>query len=157
MAARSCTEARHTSNSCFQGTKWPAAYDRHAHACADAGDRRAADQGGRQGHHHADADGANATLDVNGVVYRPFPRGGYDIPRRLKDMDATRRRRARAVGDAADLSLQSGACARAPPLAAIQNDQMAKHVAAHPDRFMAIATLPMQAPASAADELRARR
>ena len=35
-------------------------------------------------------------------------------------------------------------------LAAIQNDQMAKHVAAHPDRFMAIATLPLAQPARAA-------
>ena len=31
----------------------------------------------------------SAALDVNGVVYRPFPTGGFDIPRRLKDMDAT--------------------------------------------------------------------
>ena len=30
----------------------------------------------------------SAALDVNGVVYRPFPTGGFDIPRRLKDMDA---------------------------------------------------------------------
>jgi aminocarboxymuconate-semialdehyde decarboxylase len=37
---------------------------------------------------------------------------------------------------------------------AIQNDQMAKHIAAHPTRFMGIATLPMQAPDKAADELK---
>ena len=29
------------------------------------------------------------TLDVAGVVYKDFPTGGHDIPRRLKDMDAT--------------------------------------------------------------------
>src|SRR6202142_4663511 len=34
-------------------------------------------------------DAENAALDVNGVVYRPFPTGGFDIPRRLRDMDAT--------------------------------------------------------------------
>ena len=39
-----------------------------------------------------------------------------------------------------------------PPI--IQNDQMAKHIAAHPDRFLGIATLPMQAPDKAADELK---
>jgi aminocarboxymuconate-semialdehyde decarboxylase len=38
--------------------------------------------------------------------------------------------------------------------AAIQNDQIAKLVAAHPDRFLGIATLPMQAPELAAAELR---
>ena len=36
----------------------------------------------------------------------------------------------------------------------LQNDQMAAHIAAHPDRFMGIATLPMQAPEKAADELK---
>ena len=34
-------------------------------------------------------DGENAAFDVAGTVYRPFPTGGFDIPRRLKDMDAT--------------------------------------------------------------------
>src|SRR6185437_15551153 len=38
--------------------------------------------------------------------------------------------------------------------AAIQNDQIAKLVKAHPDRFLGIATLPMQAPERAVDELR---
>ena len=36
---------------------------------------------------------------------------------------------------------------------ALQNDQIAKLVKAHPDRFMGIATLPMQAPERAAEEL----
>ena len=44
--------------------------------------------------------------------------------------------------------------ALAATLAAIQNDQMAKHIKAHPDRFMGIATLPLQDPKRAADELR---
>ena len=39
----------------------------------------------------------------------------------------------------------------------LQNDQIAKLVKAHPDRFMGIATLPMQAPEHAAEELQARR
>ena len=38
--------------------------------------------------------------------------------------------------------------------AALQNDQIAKLVKAHPDRFIGIATLPMQAPELAATELR---
>src|SRR4029079_2587906 len=33
-------------------------------------------------------DAESATLDVAGVVYRPFPRGGFDLARRLHDMDA---------------------------------------------------------------------
>ena len=42
----------------------------------------------------------------------------------------------------------------AAAFARIQNEQLAKLVKARPDRFLAIATLPMQAPKLAADELR---
>jgi aminocarboxymuconate-semialdehyde decarboxylase len=42
----------------------------------------------------------------------------------------------------------------AATLAALQNDQIAKTIAAHPERFFGIATLPMQAPEKAADELK---
>ena len=31
-------------------------------------------------------DAESATLDVAGVVYRPFPRGGFDLAHRLRDM-----------------------------------------------------------------------
>ena len=34
-------------------------------------------------------DAESAALDVGGVVYRPFPIGGFDIARRLQDRDAT--------------------------------------------------------------------
>jgi len=93
-----------------------------------------------------------STLDVNGVVYKAFPTGGYDIPRRLKDMDA-------AGVDIHVLSAtpQTYLYNLEPEVSAtvaqIQNDQMARHVAAHPDRFMAIATLPLAQPVRAADEL----
>jgi aminocarboxymuconate-semialdehyde decarboxylase len=42
----------------------------------------------------------------------------------------------------------------AAAFARIQNEQLAKLVKAHPGRFQAIATVPMQAPRQAADELR---
>jgi aminocarboxymuconate-semialdehyde decarboxylase len=100
-----------------------------------------------------DADGANATLDVMGTVYRPFPRGGYEVEQRLRDMDATYVD-VHVLSATPQTYLYSLEPARAVVTSAIQNDQMAKHVAAHPDRFAAIATLPMQAPDKAADELR---
>jgi aminocarboxymuconate-semialdehyde decarboxylase len=98
-------------------------------------------------------DADTATLDVDGVAYRPFPTGGFDIARRLRDMDAT----------GVDMHVLSATPQtylynREPALgavtSAIQNDQIARHIAAHPDRFLGIATLPMQAPEKAADELR---
>ena len=87
------------------------------------------------------------------MPYRPFPRGGHDIERRFADMDAT----------GVDMHVLSGApqtwlygqeAAVGVAAAAIQNDEMARLVKEHPDRFAAIATLPMQAPDKAADELR---
>jgi aminocarboxymuconate-semialdehyde decarboxylase len=97
-------------------------------------------------------DAGNAMLDVAGVAYRPFPRGGFDIEHRFADMDA-------AEVDVQVLSAtpqtyyydQEASAAAA--CAALQNDQIAKLVKAHPGRFMGIATLPIQAPQRAADEL----
>ena len=98
-------------------------------------------------------DAESALLDVGGVLYRPFPTGGFDLARRLSDMDG-------AGVDVQVLSatpqtyLYNQDAALTVITAAIQNDQMAKHIAAHPTRFMGIATLPMQAPERAADELK---
>ena len=88
-------------------------------------------------------DAEAAALDVGGTVYRPFPTGGFDIARRLRDMDA-------AGVDVHVLSatpqtyLYNQDAALTAITAAIQNDQIAKHIAAHPTRFLGIATLPMQ-------------
>jgi aminocarboxymuconate-semialdehyde decarboxylase len=93
------------------------------------------------------------TLDVAGNVYRKFPRGGWDLERRVRDMTASE-------VDVQVLSVcpQTFVYAQPAKLAAafarIQNEQLAKLVKAHPDRFLAIATLPLQAPKLAADELR---
>ena len=92
-------------------------------------------------------------LEIAGTAYRPFPRGGFDLERRFSDMDA-------AEVDVQVLSAtpQSYLYDHEPSLALtcsiLQNDQIAMLVAAHPDRFLGIATLPMQAPELAAAELR---
>lgn len=98
-------------------------------------------------------DAESAVLEVAGVAYKPFPRGGFDNARRLKDMDAT----------GIDIQVLSGTpqtylynqdSALTAATAALQNDQIAALVAAHPTRFLGIATLPMQAPEKAAAELK---
>ena len=92
------------------------------------------------------------TLTVAGTAYKPFPRGGFDIERRLRDMDA-------AGVDMQVLSatpqtyLYGQDIALTAAAAALQNDQIAKLVREHPRRFMGIATLPMQDPEKAAAEL----
>jgi len=93
------------------------------------------------------------TLDVAGNVYRNFPRGGWDLEHRLADMTA-------AKVDVQVLSVcpQTFLYGQPPALASvfarIQNEQLAKLAKSRPDRFLAIATLPMQAPKQAAEELR---
>src|SRR5262249_37541421 len=94
-----------------------------------------------------------ASLDVAGHVYRHFPRGGWDLEQRLQDMAA-----AKVDIQVLSVSPQTFLYGQPAPLAAalarIQNEQLAKLAKARPDRFLAIATLPMQAPKQAADELR---
>ena len=98
-------------------------------------------------------DADNSIIEVAGVPYRPFPRGGRDIARRLADMDA-------AGVDMHILSVtpqtwlygQEAGIGVAASI--IQNDEMSRLIKEHPDRFAGIATLPMQAPEQAADELR---
>jgi aminocarboxymuconate-semialdehyde decarboxylase len=93
-----------------------------------------------------------SVIEVGGVPYRPFPRGGWDVERRLKDMDA-------AEVDVQVLSNtpQTFLYDQDPSLTAItsalQNDQIAKLVKARPDRFMGMGTLPMQDPARAIADL----
>ena len=97
-------------------------------------------------------DADSAVLEVAGTPYRPFPRGGWELERRLKDMDA-------AEVDVHVLSatpqtyLYDQEASLGAATSALQNDQIAALAKTHPERFMGIATLPMQAPERAAEEL----
>lgn len=94
-----------------------------------------------------------AVLDVAGSKYRPFPRGGWDMEKRLADLDAAGIDM-QVISNTPQTFLYNQEAALTATLAALQNDQIAKAVAAHPERLMGIATLPMQAPQLAADELK---
>ncbi len=95
----------------------------------------------------------HAVLVTGASRYRPFPRGAWDVERRLRDM-------ARARVDVQLLSVcpQTYGYDLEPALAAafarIQNEAIAGLVRARPDRFLGLATLPMQDPDAAALELR---
>jgi aminocarboxymuconate-semialdehyde decarboxylase len=97
-------------------------------------------------------DAESARLDVAGVAYKPFPRGGWDLERRLQDMDAAGvDMQVLSVTPQTFLFNQEAALTNETSI--IQNDQIAKLIRQHPDRFMGLATLPMQAPELAAAEL----
>ncbi len=98
-------------------------------------------------------DNDNAVCEVAGVAYRPFPRGGHDIERRFKDMDAAEVD-VHLLSAAPQTWLYNQDAAVGIAGATIQNNEIARLVKEHPERFSGIATLPMQAPDKAAEELR---
>jgi aminocarboxymuconate-semialdehyde decarboxylase len=98
-------------------------------------------------------DSESALLEVAGVPYKPFPRGGFDNDRRLQDMAATGID-VQVLSATPQTYLYNQEAALTCATAALQNDQIAALVAKHPGRFLGIATLPMQAPEAAAAELR---
>jgi len=97
-------------------------------------------------------DDESSVFEVAGTPYRPFPRGGWDLERRFKDMQAAEVDM-QVVSVPPQTFLYDQDPALTGAMARIQNEQIAKLVKQHPDRFMGIATLPMQAPEAAAQEL----
>jgi aminocarboxymuconate-semialdehyde decarboxylase len=100
-----------------------------------------------------DIDDQFGTLDVAGSIYRHFPRGGWDLEQRLQDMAASKVD-VQVLSVCPQTFLYAQPQAVAATFARVQNEQLSKLAKARPDRFLGIATLPMQAPTLAADELR---
>lgn len=103
--------------------------------------------------HMKSIDAHSALLEVAGTPYRPFPRGGWDLERRLREMDAAEVD-VQVLSAAPQTYLYDQDASLGAACASLQNDEIAKLVKTHPDRFLGIATLPLQAPQRAADELR---
>jgi aminocarboxymuconate-semialdehyde decarboxylase len=127
--------------------------DIHTHVLADATVKLMQKEIPSLGLKMAPYDADNAVCEVSGVAYRPFPRGGHDIERRFKDMDAAEVD-VHLLSVAPQTWLYGQEAAVGIAGATIQNDEIARLVKQHPDRFDGIATLPMQAPDKAAEELR---
>ena len=73
-----------------------------------------------------------AVLEVAGNPYRPFPRGGWDMSRRLSDMDAAGIDM-QVISNTPQTFLYNQESALAAALSALQNDQIAKAVAGNPN------------------------
>ena len=127
--------------------------DTHTHVLADEAIKRLQKEIPSLGLKLTPLDNDNSIIEVAGVPYRPFPKGGHDIARRLADMDAALVDM-QVVTATPQTWLYGQEASAGVALSAIQNDDMARLTKEHPDRFAAIATLPMQAPQKAADELR---
>ncbi len=94
-----------------------------------------------------------SVLEIAGTPYKPFPRGGWNLERRLADMDAAEVDM-QVLSNTPQTFLYDHDASLTASLAALQNEQIGKTVAAVPDRFFGIATLPMQASEKAAVELK---
>jgi aminocarboxymuconate-semialdehyde decarboxylase len=100
-----------------------------------------------------DVEGDFGTLDMGSQSYPMFPRGGWDLERRFRDME-------KAGFDLQVLSVlpQTVAYEEEPAIALalsqIQNEQIASLVRQHPDRFLGLGTLPLQSPEESVRELR---
>jgi aminocarboxymuconate-semialdehyde decarboxylase len=93
-----------------------------------------------------------ARLEIAGVHQNPFPRGAWDLERRLADMDRFGYDR-QAVAVCPQTLMYDQDPQMTLTVSQIQNEQIAALVRSN-ERFYGLGTMPMQAPQMAADELR---
>ena len=114
----------------------PKTIDMHTHVLADATVKLMQKEIPSLGLKMAQYDADNAVCEVSGVAYRPFPRGGHDIERRFKDMDAAEVD-VHVLSAAPQTWLYGQEAAVGVTASAIQNDEIARLVKEHPERFSA--------------------
>jgi aminocarboxymuconate-semialdehyde decarboxylase len=126
--------------------------DIHAHSLTEEMMARMRKEAPGIGPEISEIDGHGATLRIGAIVQKPFPRGGWDLDKRLADMSA-------AGVDMQVLSplpqtfLYDLEPERTAAIAAIQNEAIAALVKRMPDKFLGLAAVPLQAPDLAAAEL----
>lgn len=131
----------------------PRTIDVHAHCVP--GDVLAAlrRDGGRYGIEVTDANGRAAVLIAGRVQTRPMFPALTDLPRRLAAMDAAGVD-VQVLSSWIDLTAYALDAGPGSRYARMFNEALADTVAGAPDRFRALATVPLQAPERAAAELR---
>jgi aminocarboxymuconate-semialdehyde decarboxylase len=134
-------------------TAAPRTIDVHAHCVpVDVMDTLRAD-GGRYGIEVADQDGRSAVLIAGRVQTRPMFPALMDLPRRLAAMD-TAGVDVQVLSSWIDLTAYALEPVSGARYARMFNEALAATAATAPDRFRSLATVPLQAPDRAAEELR---
>lgn len=100
----------------------------------------------------AKGDGSTVMEIAGRVVQNPMPREGWDLDLRLADMENHRVDR-QAICATVHTFYYDQEPALGAACAIIQNDEIAAVARDHGDRFVGLATLPLQDPRRAADEL----
>jgi len=130
----------------------PLAIDAHAHICTEETMKLLNKETPKIASSLKEIGQGNYEWTVAGVPYRPLPLGGFDIEQRLKDMKASDVDM-QVLSNTPQTFLYNQDAGMTTAACVVQNDQIAKHVRDYPRSFYGIATLPMQAPKAAADEL----
>jgi aminocarboxymuconate-semialdehyde decarboxylase len=130
------------------------AIDIHAHMLPEETIRRLGKESSRVAPKLVEqTDGATIMEIAGKVVQNPMPRECWDLVLRLADMDR-HGVDMQAVCATVHTFFYDAEPALGLTCAVLQNDEIAAVVARHPGRFVGLATLPMQAPQMAADELK---
>lgn len=129
------------------------AIDVHAHVLGEETIRALQKEAPAIGLRLTPLDEESGVLEFGGHWYRPFPRGAWDLERRFKDMEFAEID-VQVVSNTPQTFLYNQDPQLAATTSGIQNDHIADLVRRHPDRFLGMATLPMQAPELAAAELK---
>jgi aminocarboxymuconate-semialdehyde decarboxylase len=130
----------------------PKSIDVHAHILAEDTMQMIAKEAPSLGLRLTPIDKDFAVFELNGVPYKPYPRGAWDLETRFRHMKEAEVDM-HVLSNTPQTFLYNVDGSLNATVAAIQNDQIAKHVKDYPDRFYGLATLPMQAPDKAAAEL----
>jgi aminocarboxymuconate-semialdehyde decarboxylase len=127
--------------------------DIHAHMLPEETIRRLGKESPRVAPKLIEQPDGTTIMEIAGkVVQRPMPRECWDLDLRLADMDK-HGVDMQAVCATVHTFFYDAEPALGLACAALQNDEIAAVVKRHPNRFVALATLPLQDPPRAADEL----
>ena len=127
--------------------------DVHAHCVPEGVLEALRAEGGRYGIELAEQDGRYAALIAGRVQIRPILPTLLDLPRRLQAMDAAGVD-VQVLASWIDLTAYALDAAAGARYSRMFNEALAATVATAPERFRALATVPLQDPGRAAAELR---
>jgi aminocarboxymuconate-semialdehyde decarboxylase len=128
--------------------------DSHTHILTEAAMQRLAKESPSVAPVLKGLNARDATLEIAGkVVQQPLPREIWDVSLRLRDMDANQVN-VQVLSPTVFTFFYGHDAALALACASLQNEEIAAVVRKHPDRFIGLGSVPLQAPQIAADELR---